>query len=301
MGVALVAVASAWWWSRSPDSSGAASPLAPEAREPVALTGSPDLAADSSSSDATPTGPSLDSAVPREEAPGIENRVVYKSSVDFLSEFWGEKWPELREELERLHPERLAMHETLELTADLVPPPLASIHEEIVRRLLEEYDDPTTRRGILFDARADPWPEVLTKEFLLRRVGVGFPRYTDQQLRDVQELSDSFNETMRDVQDVFLAQARIDVEIEARAKGYVAWPLVYVGDGISAATGGEPPPTLDRSSKPSISLLISVNGLWIVSLRIQLDTRPHLVDLWTQLEEYGQERERQVGAILNGQ
>jgi hypothetical protein len=299
-GAALAVLAYVAWSSRSSPVAHRPSLPAPEGSQASDVGTDPSWGGAGAPSNPTHSDPDIGPESGREEAPNSSKRVVYKSSLDYLSFFWGAKWPELRAELERFHPETLARFEALELTEDLVPPALASIHEEIVRRLLADFDDPATQAGTLFFARADPWPEELTAQFLVERLGAGGPLITDEQVQDLQALSESYTQPLSELRDAYFAQARIDVEIEARAKGYIAWPLVYVGDGVSAATGGEPPLTRDQLPKGSIKLVISFNGLWIVALYLDLDSRPYLADLWRQLEEQGRERERQARRILSG-
>lgn len=232
----------------------------------------------------------LEAESTRETAGG--ERVVYESSVTFLQDFWGPRWPQLREELERFAPERLARYESTVLTEDLVPPPLADIHEEAVRRLLEMFDAPSTRGPVAFRARAGEWPSPLTGEFLERRFGTAMPHYSAEQVERADRVADSFRARLEAAREVFFEHARVDVEQEARQKHYLAWPLLYVGQGIDASTGVVA--SESSGARNSIRLIVSLNGIWILQMDFDIDSRPHLKDLWEELAELGHAREAEV-------
>lgn len=223
-------------------------------------------------------------------------RVVYTSSIDYLSQFWGPRWEALRADLAEHNPDRLAMYEAMPLTEELVPPPLASVQDDLVRAFLEQLDSPTERNRIAYEVRADPWPTPLTSNFLAQRIGTA-TSYSGSEVMAAQQAADRVEPEFSDARDMFFEQARIDVEIQAKARDYVAWPLVFVGTGVSASSEGEPPPEVQLGSRP-ISLLVSWRGLWIAGLQLDIQQRPYLWDLWQLMKRLGSQRERDVREAL---
>ena len=229
-------------------------------------------------------------------AEGNGKRVVYESSLEFLESYWGERWPALRDELALKNPDELEFYESLQLTEDLIPPPLSEVHEEIVRRLLEEFDSEHAQRSIAFHARAEAWPDELTAEFLEERVGANSRAISPEQLAHAQRVADDMRRSIEDARNRFFDAARFDIELEAKAGAYVAWPLIHVGAGTSPSTGAAPLKSPMRGSV--VNLGISLNGLWIVTLNLSSAGFPHLVELKTSLARLGERRLREVSEAL---
>lgn len=295
VGAALLTVLVVWGLGRGVDSPAGEDPLTSEALEHVQ---SEDLSSPTSSGigKGRERTEGLDQEQEGIEGPALvpkrDDQVVYESSLDYLRSYWGDQWPDLQAELEANYPDRLRRYQDLQLTQDLIPPPLSEIHDELRVRLLEEFD--SNRSVIARQIDADAWPEALTPDFLVERVGADPSELDAQILARAQKVADQYREDLRVARDEFLAEARAAVEREAGAGAYVAWPLLHVGAG-RLPSGAAP----ERHAEGSdVSLLISYRGLWIISLNLRAVENPHVHELREVAAHLGRRRLRDLWGVL---
>jgi hypothetical protein len=241
-------------------------------------------------------GPSVareDSAQASPAADGHPPRVVYASSIDYLRDFWGDTWPELRAELEERFPERLARYEALVLTEDLVPPPLSELEDEIIRVLLEAFD--SRRDYLAWRGDAEPWPEVITEEFVREKLGSGPSGVEKEFVQGVQQVADALRPALTEARHKFFEAARIAVEREAHAGAYTVWPLILVGPGMDPRTGE----LSTRSSDPGNDVRLTAihQGLWFFVLHVFSDEYPNVHDLRLEMDALGGKRLREAKAV----
>jgi hypothetical protein len=233
-----------------------------------------------------------------QDASSVESspRVVYSSSIHYLQDFWGDKWPELRAELEKLAPERLARYEALVLTEDLVPAPLSELEDEIIRGLLEEFE--RSKHYLAWRGDAEAWPETITAEFLEETLSVGPLEAAGALIQGVQDVADSHRAALTEARREFFAAAQVAVEREARAGAYIAWPLIVVGPGINPRTGELSARSSDMGA--DVTLTITHLGLWSLMLKVLSAEYPNVHDLRLQMDALGGRRLREAKAVLSG-
>ena len=225
------------------------------------------------------------------------SRVMYESSVEYLQDYWGSRWPGLRAELESRVPERLARYEALTLTQDLVPPPLSEIEDEVIRLFLEEYDRERTRHYLAWRADAEPWPERITASFLQEKLGVAESRADPGLIQTVQRVADSHRPGLTEKRRRFFDSARSAVERELRAGAYVAWPLLVVGTGMDPRTGAAPRQPSEAGVDVSLRL-VAMRGLWHLSLSVYAAEYPRVHEQRFELESLGAARLREAAAAV---
>jgi hypothetical protein len=305
-----LALALAWIAGRDPGSSGAkAELLAPptvmtsdsdRSTSPLTRSSRSRLATESRAtaepdSEREPTGsPSEFNWVGKREG----TRVVYASSIDYLEDYWGDRWPLLRRELEIYGPERLKRYEGMKLTEEMVPPPLSEIGDELVRRLMEEIDHEDWLKVQASMVRAEAWPERLTSEFVGDLVGRVTGLIDEDLVRRCEDVAHSHRAELGAVRQEYYAAAREAAQTQAMAGRYIVWPLVQAGHGMDPLTGE--PAAADPPNGRIFTLSFSYWGLWIVHMYIHKAQYPAVQDLRTQLKVLGEARLDDVRALLNG-
>jgi hypothetical protein len=276
--------------------------LDPSLGTPEAPADTVDRAVDPEST--RPTGlPSAPGPTERESAGAEElaptsspEEVVFERSTEFLEEFWGPEWAELRDQLERERPHVLERHETLPLTADLVPAPLETLSAEIQTRALETFDSERWRRKRAWLEDAEAWPDAPDRAFLESALNVGTSKVSEETLQSIAEVCARHELELEPARFEFFELARAVLAFELRSGGYRAWPLVMVGPGIDARHGGVADPAPRGRNEVDISL--SLNGLWAVQTFVWSDDYPEVGRSSSRLEALGQARKAEVTRLI---
>lgn len=222
--------------------------------------------------------------------------VVYERSTQFLEDFWGPHWPELRSYLEKERPERLERYESLVLTPDLVPPPLESITSEVRRLALERFDSDSWRQTRAWLEEASRWPDEPGRMFLQQRLEIGTQDTPEAVLEAVAEANRLLEVELELARYEFFHLARAALELELRAGGYRAWPLVMAGPGIDARHGGMAEE--EGRGRNLVSIGLSLNGLWLVRTFVWSEDYPEVERSRFRLAELGKARKKELRKII---
>lgn len=263
---------------------------------PLSLAGDPESAG--------PTGrPSAPSSTGREpegtEEPAPDSspdEFVFERSTEFLEEFWGPDWAELRDLLERERPHVLERYETLPLTTELVPAPLETLSAEIQARALETFDSERWRRKRAWLEDAEAWPDAPDRAFLEGALNVGTHKVSEERLKSIVEVCARHEVELEPARFEFFELARAALAFELRSGGYRAWPLIMVGPGIDARHGGVADSAARGRNEVDISL--SLNGLWAVQTFVWSGDYPEVGRSSSRLKALGQARKAEVTRLI---
>jgi hypothetical protein len=244
-------------------------------------------------------GPGDEEGVPPSTPPDAsdsDSRIVYSSSLQYLEQFWGPRWPELRASLELHAPHKLARYESLALTADLVPPPLPEIADDLLRQLLEAIAREDWTEGKARMANAEPWPDQLSPDFVTELLQLLPGEVTDDLVGRVESIGDRYRSELAALRLSYFEAVRRAAESEARARAYVAWPLVQVGPGIDARSGE----VSDRQAAQGdlARFFVTYEGLWAVWLSVRGDDYPDARELGARMREAGRRRLKEAQRLL---
>lgn len=294
--IAAIALVARWIFLDPPDV-GRTDPITAPHTSPTPGSQAP-LLADPAPTPRTP-GPGDEEVVSPSTPPDSgdsDSRIVYSSSVQYLEQFWGPRWPELRAELELHAPHKLARYEALALTADLVPPPLPEIADDLLRQLLEAIAREDWTEGKALMANAEPWPDPVTPDFVTELLQLFPGQVTDALVEDVQSIADRYSSELAALRLSYFEAVRRAAESEARARAYVAWPLVQVGPGIDARSGD----VSDRQAANGdlARFFVTYKGLWAVWLSVRGDDYPDARELGARMRAAGSRRLKEAQRLL---
>ncbi len=213
--------------------------------------------------------------------------LAYERADVFLAEYWGPRWPELREASLEVWPQ-YEDYFAWALTSEQVPPPIESVSDELLTDLLHEFDEghlPTLRRSILIDA----WELPLTDGFLAKRMGTAegtlssdvLTRATDAYVHHQFEIDAALKE--------FRERCHWAFRDKFLKRDYEAYPILQLNDPNRWGADGYPGHDAVTSGG---------KAGWIVILPLLRGEYPRVSELRSELEGLGAAREREIGAIV---